>query len=66
MSVCAALPSGCLFAPRCVYATEHSMAVRPELRAWQDGQVRCHYPLGDPDRKTAIERDGPVAIEVAS
>jgi ABC-type glutathione transport system ATPase component len=22
--------------------------VRPELRAWQGGQVRCHYPLGDP------------------
>ena len=29
------------------------MAVRPELRAWQDGQVRCHYPLGDPQRASA-------------
>jgi dipeptide transport system ATP-binding protein len=59
-------PSGCLFAPRCAYATAHSMAVRPELRPWQDGQVRCHYPLGDAGRKAAIARDGPIAIEVAS
>ena len=58
-------PSGCLFAPRCAYATRHSMSVRPELRAWQEGQVRCHYPLGDPQRQAAIERDVPVPIEVA-
>jgi len=60
------LPWGCLFAPRCAYATEHSMTVRPALRAWQDGQVRCHYPLGDPNRQAAIERDHPVPIEVTS
>jgi dipeptide transport system ATP-binding protein len=56
-------PSGCLFAPRCAYATEHSMAVRPELRSWRDGQVRCHYPLGDPSRMQRIQQDVPVAIE---
>ena len=54
-------PAGCLFAPRCVYATAHSMAVRPELREWQGGQVRCHYPLGDPHRQAAMARDMPVA-----
>ncbi|MGZ5787076.1 MAG: ABC transporter ATP-binding protein [Ramlibacter sp.] len=59
-------PAGCLFAPRCAYATQHSVAVRPELREWQDGQVRCHYPLGDPQRAAEIERDGPVKIEVAA
>jgi dipeptide transport system ATP-binding protein len=59
-------PSGCLFAPRCAYATQHSMSVRPELRPWQDGQVRCHYPLGDPQRLAAIERDVPVPIEVVA
>jgi len=58
-------PAGCLFAPRCAYATEHSMAVRPELRAWQGGQVRCHYPLGDAQRQAAIERDRPVRVEAA-
>ena len=26
---------------------------RPELRPWQDGQVRCHFPLGDPGREAA-------------
>jgi len=46
-------PSGCLFAPRCAYATQHSVAVRPELRPWQGGQVRCHYPLGDAQRQAA-------------
>jgi dipeptide transport system ATP-binding protein len=56
-------PSGCLFAPRCAYATDHSRAVRPEVRAWQGGQVRCHYPLGDPSRLEAIARDGGQVVE---
>jgi dipeptide transport system ATP-binding protein len=43
-------PKGCLFSPRCAYATDHSRLVQPELRPWQDGQIRCHYPLGDPQR----------------
>jgi dipeptide transport system ATP-binding protein len=56
-------PGGCLFAPRCAYATRHSLEARPELREWRGGQVRCHYPLGDPGRQTAIERDGPIQLE---
>ncbi|MBA2676249.1 ABC transporter ATP-binding protein [Ramlibacter sp.] len=59
-------PAGCLFAPRCAYATAHSRAVRPELRPWQDGQVRCHYALGDPARQEHIERDGPLDAEAAA
>ena len=43
-------PRGCLFSPRCAYATEHSRNVRPDLRDWDGGQIRCHYPLGDPHR----------------
>ncbi len=58
-------PPGCLFAPRCTYATERSCRVRPELRAWAGGRVRCHYPLGDPQRATAIARDGQVAGRTA-
>ena len=57
-------PSGCLFAPRCAYATEHSRAVRPELREWQGGMVRCHYALGEPARAEKIARDTPVAPEI--
>lgn len=53
-------PAGCLFAPRCSYATEHSRNERPLLRAWKDGMVRCHYPLGDPSREGNIERDTPL------
>jgi oligopeptide/dipeptide ABC transporter ATP-binding protein len=49
-------PAGCLFAPRCAYATEHSPAVRPALREWQGGQVRCHYPLGEPSPGSHRER----------
>jgi dipeptide transport system ATP-binding protein len=59
-------PGGCLFAPRCAYATQHSATVRPELRAWKGGQVRCHYPLGDLSRELRIEHDGPIRVEVAS
>ncbi len=54
-------PRGCLFAPRCTYATQRSCAVRPELRPWAGGRVRCHYPLGDPGRDAAIAQDGAAA-----
>jgi len=59
-------PGGCLFSPRCAYATEHSRRVRPELRPWMGGQIRCHYPLGDPERERAIMADSPVGAEAAS
>ncbi len=39
-------PKGCLFAPRCSYAKD-ACQDRPALRAWQDGAVRCHFPLGE-------------------
>jgi len=59
-------PSGCLFSPRCSYATEHSRTEQPLLRDWADGQVRCHYPLGDPMRDAKIAADTPVgALEAA-
>jgi dipeptide transport system ATP-binding protein len=51
-------PRGCLFGPRCAYATERSCATQPEIRPWMDGQIRCHYPLGDPDRNARIAADG--------
>jgi dipeptide transport system ATP-binding protein len=51
-------PRGCLFGPRCAYATERSCATQPEIRPWMDGQIRCHYPLGDPDRNSRIAADG--------
>jgi dipeptide transport system ATP-binding protein len=44
-------PRGCLFSPRCEYATDHSLRVRPGLRPWMDGHVRCHWPLGAPQRE---------------
>jgi dipeptide transport system ATP-binding protein len=59
-------PKGCLFSPRCAYATEHSRTVRPELRPWAGGKIRCHYPLGDPNRSAEIQADHPVGAEAAS
>jgi dipeptide transport system ATP-binding protein len=56
-------PRGCLFSPRCLYATAHSRAVQPELRPWMDGRIRCHYPLGDPGREAKIAADEPVGAE---
>jgi dipeptide transport system ATP-binding protein len=53
-------PNGCLFAPRCVYATQHARAVRPDLRDWMAGRVRCHYPLGEAGRDARIAADGPL------
>jgi len=55
-------PAGCLFAPRCQYATAFSRDQRPELRNWQGGLVRCHHPLGDPQRVATIAVHGPLAI----
>jgi dipeptide transport system ATP-binding protein len=43
-------PKGCLFEPRCAYASERARNERPLLRDWQGGQVRCHQPMGDPTR----------------
>ena len=51
-------PQGCLFNPRCIYATRLADKVRPDLRPWMDGQIRCHYPLGDPTRDERIAADG--------
>jgi len=51
-------PSGCLFAPRCGFATARSCASRPALRSWAGGRIACHYPLGDPERNAAMARDG--------
>jgi dipeptide transport system ATP-binding protein len=59
-------PKGCLFSPRCAYATEHSRSVRPDLRPWAGGHIRCHYPLGDPNRNAEINHDHPVGTEAAS
>jgi dipeptide transport system ATP-binding protein len=54
-------PEGCLFAPRCAYATTFSRAIRPELREWRGGQIRCHYPLGDVERESHRVADGALA-----
>ncbi len=35
-------PPGCLFAPRCVHATDQCRSTRPELEAVDGHQVRCH------------------------
>ncbi len=48
---------GCLFSPRCVHATPLADEVRPGLRPWMDGLIRCHYPLGDPSRDERIAAD---------
>ncbi len=35
------LPAGCLFAPRCPYATEECLAQTPPVRNVRGGEVRC-------------------------
>ena len=50
-------PDGCLFAPRCAYGTARACQARPAMLPWQGGLVRCHFPLGDPQREAAIAAD---------
>jgi dipeptide transport system ATP-binding protein len=58
-------PEGCLFAPRCEYATAQSCQTRPQTRSWASGRVRCHFPLGDPQREAAIARERTAVERVA-
>ena len=37
------LPGGCLFAPRCPYATEECRKHTPPIREVRDGEVRCFH-----------------------
>jgi dipeptide transport system ATP-binding protein len=50
-------PRGCLFSPRCAYATPLTDETRPALRPWVDGLIRCHYPLGDATREARMAAD---------
>lgn len=38
-------PSGCLFSPRCKYATELCITTPPENSSNEMGRALCHYPL---------------------
>ena len=40
-------PEGCLFNPRCRFATARCRAERPALFEVDDGRARCFYPLPD-------------------
>ena len=38
-------PQGCLFSPRCQYATELCRTKEPEKAGTEHGRALCHYPL---------------------
>ena len=40
-------PQGCLFSPRCCYATERCVAVQPVKASRAEGAALCHYPLSE-------------------
>jgi dipeptide transport system ATP-binding protein len=40
-------PAGCVFHPRCAFATERCSARAPEVTPESTGRVRCYYPLAD-------------------
>jgi dipeptide transport system ATP-binding protein len=52
-------PAGCVFNPRCNFATEKCRAERPSLNEFKGARTRCHYPLehglptGHPDPRYA-------------
>ena len=41
-------PSGCVFHPRCRFASELCTAQVPAITLGPAGRVRCHYPLPEP------------------
>jgi dipeptide transport system ATP-binding protein len=41
-------PTGCVFHPRCGFATELCAGERPAVTRGTTGRVRCHYPLAGP------------------
>ena len=43
-------PEGCLFSPRCTFATRQCQTVEPEAASFDLGRALCHYPLqhGEP------------------
>jgi dipeptide transport system ATP-binding protein len=45
-------PTGCLFNPRCRFATPHCVAVIPPLDGGPGSRARCHYPLDPQGRPT--------------
>jgi oligopeptide/dipeptide ABC transporter ATP-binding protein len=45
-------PSGCLFNPRCRFATELCTTTAPALLGPPGQRARCHYPLDDAGRPT--------------
>ena len=49
-------PGGCLFNPRCGFATAECVAERPVLSGGSGARARCHYPLdasGQPTNRPA-------------
>jgi dipeptide transport system ATP-binding protein len=38
-------PTGCVFNPRCTFATDRCRAEQPGLNAYKGALTRCHYPL---------------------
>ncbi len=50
-------PQGCLFSPRCRYATELCITREPEKAGAQHGYALCHYPLeqGEPTNHPGSE-----------
>ena len=50
-------PQGCLFSPRCRFATEHCRAVVPPHQPPELGRALCHYPLiaGVPQNHPEVE-----------
>jgi dipeptide transport system ATP-binding protein len=40
-------PKGCLFSPRCRFATPHCIGVEPKSAGPRFGHALCHYPLTD-------------------
>ncbi len=52
-------PQGCLFSPRCRFATDKCFSVRPVKASKAEGEALCHYPLldGVPQGHPALQEE---------
>ncbi|WFF41458.1 ATP-binding cassette domain-containing protein [Salinicola endophyticus] len=59
-------PTGCLFNPRCRYATERCREVEPVAAPDDPARTLCHYPLGRPDAEPSSGPSPGVSPETSS
>ena len=60
-----ALPSGCRFSPRCLYAQPQCTEVVPAVQHWSRHRYACFYPVGTRKSDEALARNAAQGVTAA-